>query len=237
MTNPKNEWHGGNYNDAFWHGFGQGATAGSAIVGIVNICEGIASVWGKATDSGAQGWEWCQKFGEIFSKETVHSDVFGDRDIVSIIRDVASDSSALLSGSGGASGVERLFAGWAKAQNPFENEYFKDFYDITVNNAYDIYTGRTRDIYKLYLISATRICGEKYIDAGIEKTKLVNMNLFSKGVFNYLTGNVINGNTINRHDAVNSGLRRANPLIVSTRLLGNIHYNDYVKAVEDLSRL
>jgi aldehyde:ferredoxin oxidoreductase len=44
MTNPKNEWHGGNYNDAFWNGFWKGARVGSTIVAINNIIESFAGV-------------------------------------------------------------------------------------------------------------------------------------------------------------------------------------------------
>jgi cell wall-associated NlpC family hydrolase len=44
MTNPKNEWHGGNYNDAFWNGFWKGARVGSTIVAVNNIIESFGSV-------------------------------------------------------------------------------------------------------------------------------------------------------------------------------------------------
>jgi hypothetical protein len=44
MNNPRNEWHGGNYNDAFWHGFKNGAQVGSLIVSISHIVESFSGV-------------------------------------------------------------------------------------------------------------------------------------------------------------------------------------------------
>jgi RHS repeat-associated protein len=53
MTNPKNEWHGGNYNDAFWSGFWKGAKVGSTIVAINNIIEGFCEVTRTADGVGS----------------------------------------------------------------------------------------------------------------------------------------------------------------------------------------
>ncbi|GBR73871.1 protein Rhs family, partial [Candidatus Termititenax aidoneus] len=241
MTNPKNQWHGGNYNDAFWHGFGQGATAGSAIIGAVNFCQGVAAALSKITAIESNGFlDWAKQASDIVGAEKVSGTYLGktyEDGIAKCSEDAVKYSSALISGKGGKGGTSQFFTKLAGSVNPFTNDYFRNFYNITVGNAYDMYTGQTRDIYKLYLVSATQIWGGKYIDVSIAKTELVDMNLFSKGAFNYLTGNLINGSSINRHDAVNSGLEQANPLIISTSLFGNIHYSHYVKAVEDLSRL
>jgi putative protein kinase ArgK-like GTPase of G3E family len=53
MTNPKNEWHGGNYNDAFWSGFWKGAQVGQTIVAVNNIIEGFCEVTRTADGVGA----------------------------------------------------------------------------------------------------------------------------------------------------------------------------------------
>jgi RHS repeat-associated protein len=44
QNNPKNEWHNGNHNDAFWHGFWQGARVGSLIVSIGHVIESFGDV-------------------------------------------------------------------------------------------------------------------------------------------------------------------------------------------------
>jgi RHS repeat-associated protein len=54
MTNPKNEWHGGNYNDAFWSGFWKGAKIGQTIVAINNVIESFSSVAKTADGMGSQ---------------------------------------------------------------------------------------------------------------------------------------------------------------------------------------
>jgi murein DD-endopeptidase MepM/ murein hydrolase activator NlpD len=53
MTNPKNEWHGGNYNDAFWSGFWKGAKIGQTIVAVNNIIEGFCEVTRTADGVGS----------------------------------------------------------------------------------------------------------------------------------------------------------------------------------------
>jgi hypothetical protein len=211
MTNPKNQWYGGNYNDAFWHGFGQGAAAGSAVVAMAGIPDAIAKI-GKAL-SGVEGWtlDWIT----TFSKSSYDN-------LSPIVKDVVKYGDMLISNKGS---TNQFLTKWAGSVNPFTNDYLKEFYDITVGNAYDMYTGQTRDIYKLYFTSATQVWAGKYIDASIPLTETdeedtnplgkKNINNFLKGTFNDAASSLINNGRISGSSVIGAGFSAANPLIIS----------------------